>query len=283
MAWEQIQGQARVQRVLANQIKLGRTGHAYLFTGMPGTGMDVAARLFAQALNCRGTNRPCGVCASCKAMEKGVHPDVRVIRPDGVSLKLGQIKGITSEAVMTPNLGRYRVYVIEDAHTFTREAANALLLTLEEPASFVVFILTATAPVLVTIESRCQVVKFGRVVNQTLQEQRKIAVRLAADVLTNVLQATQPERAKYAEQLDKEGVDLAELLDGLLRIYRDHWVLRMTGEASLLNLRDLASIVSTRDDIPYLTATVDRLLEAQRMLTHNVNRRLLLETIFAAL
>ncbi|HBK84774.1 MAG TPA: hypothetical protein DDZ53_01940, partial [Firmicutes bacterium] len=159
MGWDRLLGQEVVKRILQNQLRAGELSHAYLFTGAMQAEKGLAAMLLAQAANCTADNKPCGVCTSCRQIELGVHSDVRQIAPTGNSIKLQQVKSLLTEAVLTPNIGPYRVFIIEEAQALTREAANALLLMLEEPPQFDIFILTASAPVLPTIESRCQILR----------------------------------------------------------------------------------------------------------------------------
>ena len=170
MSWDRLLGQELAKRILQNQIEAGQVSHAYLFTGPPATGKRQAAVILAQAVNCTQNPKPCGVCISCRQIETNAHPDVRYITPEGSSIKLQPIKDLLAEAVLTPNEGLYRVFIIESAETMTREAANALLLILEEPPHFDLFILTAAAPVIPTISRvvKCftSSVKYGAIASR---------------------------------------------------------------------------------------------------------------------
>lgn len=145
--------------------------HAYLFVGPAQIGKSTLARAFGQALLCINTGaRPCGVCRACTLAQKGSHVDLRLVQPrdkDGKAdringmLRVEQAVDLVHEATLRPVEGRYKVFIIQDAHTAHDGFSNKLLKTLEEPPQYVVFILTALDrnSVLPTIASRCQVIE----------------------------------------------------------------------------------------------------------------------------
>ncbi len=132
--------------------------HAWLFTGPPGSGRSDAARAFAAALLC--PQQGCGTCELCRQVEVGSHPDLEVVRPDGLSYSVRQTRELVLRAAGAPTLGRWRVVLFEDADRATEAAANALLKAIEEPPPRTVWLLCAPSPddMLVTIRSRCRVV-----------------------------------------------------------------------------------------------------------------------------
>jgi len=161
-------GQDRAKRLLRLAFARGRVSHAYLFQGPAGVGKKMGARAHAAFLLCRGASDrddSCGQCPSCRKMASGNHPDFLVIEPDGVQVKIDQIRALKKELSYPPVEGGYRVVVLADVHlTMLRaEVANSLLKTLEEPPPQTVFILTAVeaAGILPTIVSRCQVIPFS--------------------------------------------------------------------------------------------------------------------------
>ncbi len=163
----EITGQEHVVKTLENAIKLGKVAHAYLFAGPRGVGKTTTARILAKAINCQNKDKkdfePCGKCASCIEIQKGNHPDV--IEIDGASNRgINEVRGIRESVRYSPSRGKYKVYIIDEVHMLTQEAFNALLKTLEEPPSHVVFILATTAPHRVpdTILSRCQRFSFRK-------------------------------------------------------------------------------------------------------------------------
>ena len=159
MAW-QIIGHDWAVTFLQQSLATGRVAHAYLFTGPPQIGKRTLALGLAQALNCTGSQPPCGQCRSCQKLEKATHPDVRVIEGEGAggSIKIDQVRAVKREAMLSPYEGRYRVYILRQVDLASLEAANSLLKILEEPPEHVVLILTAMQPELLpaTVVSRCQ-------------------------------------------------------------------------------------------------------------------------------
>ncbi len=168
-------GHADAIALLRRSLEHGRVSHAYLITGARGLGRRTLALELAKALNCLAApaDRPCGTCRQCRLIDRGVHPDVRLVKraPDRKSILLRAPSGgtaprdfsdnvefIQSDAQLRPADGRKKVYVIVNAEDLQPEAANRLLKTLEEPTSYVHFALTATdrGAVLPTIVSRCQ-------------------------------------------------------------------------------------------------------------------------------
>jgi DNA polymerase-3 subunit delta' len=132
--------------------------HAWLFTGPPGSGRSVAARAFAAALQCpRGG---CGECHECHTALTGAHPDVNLVVPEGLHLKIGEAREIVAESFRAPSLGRWHITLIEDADRMEERTSNTLLKALEEPPPRGVFLLCAPTPedLLPTIRSRCRLV-----------------------------------------------------------------------------------------------------------------------------
>ena len=138
-------GQEHIVRTLRNAIELGKISHAYLFSGTRGVGKTTTARILAKALNCeqQKDNNPCGICISCIEITKGNNLDVQEF--DGASNRgIDEIRELREAVKYPPNKGKYRIYIIDEVHMLTREAFNALLKTLEEPPSHVIFIMATT-------------------------------------------------------------------------------------------------------------------------------------------
>jgi DNA polymerase III subunit gamma/tau len=164
--FEDVLGQSRVTQTLQNAITANRFVHAYLFSGHRGTGKTTTARILAKALNCeRGpTPVPCNVCAICRAISNGVSLDVMEI--DAASNRgIDEIRDLREKVKLVPVEGRYKIYIIDEAHMLTTEAANALLKTLEEPPPHAIFVLVTTEPhrLPTTITSRTQRFDFKRI------------------------------------------------------------------------------------------------------------------------
>lgn len=165
--------QRQARRLLEGYLRSGRIANAYLFAGPEGVGKRLAARLFAQALNCSSSEAPCRECDSCAAIEGHRHPDVLLFSPERGSLTIGidQVRSLKNAVSLRSAMGGYKVAIVAEADRMTQEAANALLKTLEEPPEKTTLILTTSQSDSLprTIFSRCQRVPFGLLRLETLQ------------------------------------------------------------------------------------------------------------------
>ena len=156
-------GQEHIIEILQGAVAASRTGeesqemtHAWVFTGPPGSGRSSAAVAFAQALIC--SNNGCGTCNDCNSAKTHGHPDVEIIRTEGLSIKVEEVRELLTRVAWAPSRGGWRVVVMEDADRLTESAANALLKAIEEPGTRTVWLLCAPTlhDVLPTIRSRCR-------------------------------------------------------------------------------------------------------------------------------
>ena len=161
--YDNLIGQEHIISTLKSAVEASRLGaetqemtHSWLFTGPPGSGRSTAAVAFAQALLCNESG--CGTCSNCLSAPSGAHPDVEIIRTEGLSIKVEEIRELLIRVAWAPSLGGWRVVVMEDADRLTESAANALLKAIEEPDSRTVWLLCAPTlhDVLPTIRSRCR-------------------------------------------------------------------------------------------------------------------------------
>ena len=161
--YDQLVGQSHLVKILAGAVAAARSGeesqemtHAWLFTGPPGSGRSSAAVAFACALIC--SDDGCGTCIDCRAAKAGTHADVEIIRTEGLSIKIEEIRELLTRVAWAPAMGGWRVVVMEDADRLTESAANALLKAIEEPGNRTVWLLCAPTlhDVLPTIRSRCR-------------------------------------------------------------------------------------------------------------------------------
>jgi len=171
-----VKGQDHIVTTLKNQLKANRIGHAYLFTGTRGTGKTTVAKIFAKTVNCENPteNGPCGECRICKAIASGA--SMNVIEIDAASNNgVDNIREIVDEVSYSPAEGKYKVYIIDEVHMLSIGAFNALLKTLEEPPSYVIFILATTEvhKLPITILSRCQRYDFKRISIETIAERMR--------------------------------------------------------------------------------------------------------------
>lgn len=164
-SFEKVVGQQHIVKTLQNAVLKHKITHAYLFCGPRGTGKTTVAKLMAKAVNCPDTHKaPCNVCDSCLSIQAGTHPDI--IEIDAASNNgVDEIRDLIEKVKYSPIEGKYKVYIIDEVHMLSQGAFNALLKTLEEPPSHVIFILATTEPhkVLPTIISRCQRFDFTKV------------------------------------------------------------------------------------------------------------------------
>ena len=172
-------GQEAVIKTLRSQVMSSRIVHAYLFCGTRGTGKTSTAKVFARAVNCENPDRgePCGVCSVCRALESESSLDILEI--DAASNNgVDEIRDLREKVKYPPQSGRYRVYIIDEVHMLSQGAFNALLKTLEEPPSYVVFILATTEPqkLPATILSRCQRFDFGRIPAHQIVDRLRVAL-----------------------------------------------------------------------------------------------------------
>jgi DNA polymerase-3 subunit gamma/tau len=171
--FDDVSGQDHIVRTLRNQILTDHVGHAYLFCGTRGTGKTSVAKIFARAVNCEHPKNgsPCGECPSCKKIAAG--NSLNVMEIDAASNNgVDDVREIRNQVQYPPAEGRYRVYIIDEVHMLSAGAFNALLKTLEEPPSYVIFILATTEVnrIPVTILSRCQRYDFHRISVQTITD-----------------------------------------------------------------------------------------------------------------
>lgn len=237
-------GQEVLSTTLSNAISSGKIAHGYIFSGIRGTGKTSTARIFAKALNCTAgdgpTASPCGECENCRAIAAGQFIDVMEI--DAAShTGVDNIRDILDSAGYAPNAGRYKIYIIDEAHMLSKAAFNALLKTLEEPPSHVIFIMATTEirNIPMTILSRCQRFDLARVHIPDLQ---KHFLKLAE---LEGVQLTEPAAALIAHAADGSVRDGLSILDqaisqtnGMVDEAAINNMLKRTGEGGLISLME---------------------------------------------
>ncbi len=270
--FEDVKGQDAIVQTLKNQIKSDRIGHAYLFCGTRGTGKTSIAKIMAKAVNCEHPvdGSPCNECATCRAISAG--SSMNVIEIDAASNNgVDNIREIREEVSYSPTEGRFKVYIIDEVHMLSIGAFNALLKTLEEPPSYVIFILATTEAhkLPVTILSRCQRYDFKRISITTIGERiqellaaehmeaeekairyiaRKAdgAMRDALSLLDQCIAFFPGQRLTYEQVLDVLGAVDTEVFSRMLRLIlkRDVRGLMQSLEELVMQGRELGQYVS---------------------------------------
>ena len=300
-------------------MKGNTVAHAYLFTGIPGIGKMTVALSLAKALNCTVSRDDCcDACTSCTMINRGTHPDIQVIRPDGDHIKITQIRAMQEQLLYTRFYGTYRLVLFDGADTMNLHSANCLLKTIEEPPPHTVIILSTALPYQIpaTIRSRCQRIAFQplsphlieEVLQESLGSENTAACRLAstlaggslgkalrwieADALTwrqrllALIALPHPPDLtailEYADELGDDREALIELLDFVRLWLRDLMIAKETGVAhELMNidLIDETLAAAARLNWSYLFDNAELISEVQSALKGAVNPRIALERI----
>ncbi len=317
MNWDSIIGHTLTIANLRAMLQADRMPHALLFAGPEGVGKMLTAGVLSAALLCESAAKPCGRCPSCRQFAQNNHPDFSLIRPEGASIRIEQIRALQHQVSLVPYLGDRRVVVIENSDKMTTQAANSLLKVLEEPPGHAVFILvTARRQMLLdTIISRCLTVGFQAQPWQDLlaalvakgypAREAEVAVRLGNGKMGTALGLLEPDGLRVRDQAftlvaaltDTRGQalwtlpeelekytrqDVLELLHYVTLLLRDILVYRVNREQSLLFNIDLAGQLAEQAlywEETALLAAFGRIRQAERALTGNGNIRLVLEAL----
>ncbi len=273
MSFEDIKGQEDAVRRLKNAVLNNKAAHAYIFAGPRSSGCLLMARNFAKALNCVSSdNAPCDTCVSCVKIDKGAHPDVRILAPgseDG-GITVDQVRSIQSEIILKPYEGSHKVFIIEDAHRMNIAAANSFLKTLEEPPPDSILILITERPsdLTPTIVSRCQIIRALPVKSAAAAPEQRdgILAKFADD--------------KYIESLNlNDKKSLLEDLSVLAGWYRDILVYKTTGKRDLVINSDRLDDIGARGRLAgtgEILTILENILKAREEIENNINPKLAL-------
>ena len=246
--FDEMVGQDFIVSTLKNSIAQGRIAHAYLFSGPRGVGKTSAARILAKALNCEQgpTEQPCGHCTSCLEIAQGNNLDV--IEIDGASnTSVNDVREIKDEVLFAPNSNRYKVYIIDEVHMLSNSAFNALLKTIEEPPSYIVFIFATTEvhKVPATIRSRCQQFNFRLISSSQIVEMLQRVVEELS------IQAEEAALFWIAKEATGSLRDAYTLLDQVVSFSREGITLEKIraklGLVGLDQITRIVKIISQRD------------------------------------
>ena len=235
MNFDEVVGQTHIIQTLKNAIVQNRIAHAYLFCGPRGTGKTSIAKIFAKTLNCTNSqDAPCGVCENCKMAANGSHPDI--IEIDAASNNgVDEVRNLIDKVKYAPMQGKYKIYIIDEVHMMTSGAFNALLKTIEEPPTHVIFIFATTEPnkVLPTIISRCQRFDFNKVSMHDIKYRLSVVCK------------------NEGIEIDENGLTLiAQLADGGMRdalSILDQCVAYCSSHIDVNDIRKIYGVVTSED------------------------------------
>ena len=258
-----VAGQPQVTVTLKNELRAGRVGHAYLFTGSRGTGKTTCAKILAKAVNCLNPQDgdPCGECEICRGIDSGAVMDV--VEIDAASNNgVENIRNLREEASFTPASAKYRVYIIDEVHMLSTGAFNALLKTLEEPPAHVVFILATTEvhKLPATILSRCQRFDFHRIAPEDISARlRYVAEQEGASLDEEAALLI----ARLSDGALRDALSLLDQCIGRDRSVTEQVVTETAGLAGTDHLFSLADAVRSHDGASALEQ-IDRLHAASK-------------------
>ncbi len=245
--FDDVYGQAHITSVLKYEVEHAKLSHAYLFCGSRGVGKTTCAKILAKAVNCEDpkNGEPCGVCPSCLAIEAGSATDV--LEMDAASNNgVDNIRDIRDEVAFAPSQLKYRVYIVDEVHMLSASAFNALLKTLEEPPSYVIFILATTEQhkLPATIVSRCQRFEFKRISTERLSARIELIAREENIKLT-------PDASHLISRLSQGGmrdaISLLELCAGGDQEVTAQLVNETVGSTGRERTASVASAVAHKD------------------------------------
>jgi len=252
--FEDLIAQETISKTLAYALDQNKLSHAYLFSGLRGSGKTSTARIFSKALLCsKGpTSSPCEECENCKMANEGTHLDI--IEMDAASnRKIDDIRDLIEQTRYKPALGRYKIFIIDEVHMLTKEAFNALLKTLEEPPEFVKFILATTDPLKIppTIISRTQHFRFKKIPTPAI-------IAHLEKILTQEKIAYEPQALKLIARSGKGSLrDTLTLLDQAIAFGRgevkSQEVVKMLGLVDPLKIKELFEKILQQDQKAVLT------------------------------
>lgn len=317
MAFSNILGQDEIKKELRDAQKIGKSPHALIFAGLSGLGKKLTALAMAKLLNCAGAgDDSCDKCPSCRKIDKLCHPDLLILEPQGDYIKIDQVRRLREGLCYRPFEGKAKVAIIDGAENMKKEAANALLKTLEEPppATFIFLICNDSSSLLPTIRSRCRIFKFKPIDESSLaralveagiaEPRAQIAAALSGGAYARALQLGRAESFQSRDsaislmgevslgdvdsifersrRLAKNSAEVEGLIEHLQALARDVALLKSSGpEAPLMNL-------DRRSDVEGLAKVLskdsalnifDCAVETWSLMQRNVNSQLALDVL----
>ncbi|HEX2926491.1 MAG TPA: DNA polymerase III subunit delta' [Ruminiclostridium sp.] len=310
-------GHQKILTALRSAIKKNNVSHAYIFEGPDGVGKRDTALKFASMLMCQSEEFPCGECKSCQLYKGSSNPDFQEIIQKDKSISVEEIRNILKGLVIRPLYSKYKVIVINDADAMTIQAQNALLKSLEEPPSYVIFILTvqSSAAVAQTIRSRCQRILFNRLPYEDIIEilesnhgPRKpdwefiasyadgvpgialelvsspVSLQMREEILDSVSRLVLYEDTdlfKIYETFEKSSDRVNYVLHIILLYFRDILIYKETGDTSLLINSDKKDMIIKNAGLSFthVIKCIQAVWDTRRSLDNNANFQLALEVM----
>lgn len=311
-----IKGQEFALKRIQTDVKKGRLSGAYLLTGPSGVGKKLTAISFAKVLNCKeDTLRGCNKCSSCLRMEKGNHPNLRIVTPEGESIKIEQIRSLKAEAGYKIYEGRKRVWIIDEAEKLTQEASNSLLKIMEEPPGDLILILITHVPRLLppTVISRCKTVQFSALSRQHVSEILRGKLQVSESLIQLISQLAQgsvSEALRFIRQEEilqereaifrlvkerrslpsrvfklserwcmKENQEIETLLNMVLFFLRDILMLKMGVSFFVINQDKLDELIRLKDTFSFseVYTGIEAVNKSKTFIQANVSTQLVLE------
>ncbi|MBW1742352.1 MAG: DNA polymerase III subunit delta' [Deltaproteobacteria bacterium] len=321
MMFDAIIGQERPARFLAQMLQKRSIPTALLFTGVDGIGRQRTAIALGMALNCSNPvgMSACGKCDSCRKIISGSHPDIITVEPDGVFIKINQVRDISKQLKFAPFEGGWRIVIINDAQSMNLEASNAILKILEEPPKHTIFILTAsqTTDLIPTIVSRCQQIAFRPIPHEKVAQlliedrglDRQTARTLAISTKGSLGKALSMDAEKwkawrssiveqistlsgetiqplfaFAETLSGDKNRLADALEMIMMWFRDVLISKVTPDRIISeDFENEIRSASQEESVDSLLEKLEAVHFAQKAIARNANARLTIEVMLLRL
>jgi len=319
--FDAIIGQERPARFLAQMLQKRSIPTALLFTGVDGIGRQRTAIALGMALNCSNPvgMSACGKCDSCRKIISGSHPDIITVEPDGVFIKINQVRDISKQLKFAPFEGGWRIVIINDAQSMNLEASNAILKILEEPPKHTIFILTAsqTTDLIPTIVSRCQQIAFRPIPHEKVAQlliedrglDRQTARTLAISTKGSLGKALSMDAEKwkawrssiveqistlsgetiqplfaFAETLSGDKNRLADALEMIMMWFRDVLISKVTPDRIISeDFENEIRSASQEESVDSLLEKLEAVHFAQKAIARNANARLTIEVMLLRL
>ena len=290
--FEGIIGNDKIKQELISFVRSNKYSHSYLFVGTSGIGKKLIAREFAKMILCEADEKYCNNCKSCLEFNSGNNPDFFEIVPDGVNVKIDQIRQMQAKVFESPIISTKKVYIIDDADLMTKEAQNCLLKTLEEPPEFVTVILIGSneSNFLSTIKSRCIIIKFEDIGNKDIKNFLTESFS-QENIKDNIIEAANgsigkviilKEKQELYTSIDKifnniENLDLIDALNTADIIYKSQ-----EDKYDILEYINIILYKKAQKDLRYVN-TISIVEETKKRLKTNSNYNMTIDNLIMAI